>query len=130
MTIEQYTHAVYSALFKDLSDVPDMGTRFVDGKHVYQQVGTRRPYINEVEVYSFPQTWGSTALGFGGIGGQAMTTALTVVVISGVQACVYFGGTFAYRIDEINEAFSSDLRRFSLKEEFKAHGAYKRNPQK
>lgn len=28
----------------------------------------------------FPQAWGSTSLGFGGIGGQAMTSAYTTVI--------------------------------------------------
>jgi len=41
---------------------------------------TRRVYTDEVEVVMFPQTWGSTALGYGGIGGAAMTPAYTVVV--------------------------------------------------
>ena len=32
------------------------------------------------EINIFDQLWGSTALGFGGIGGQTMTTATTVVL--------------------------------------------------
>lgn len=46
-------------------------------------------------VYSWVQSWGSTALGFGGMGGSAITQALTVVVITD-QAHVYFGGRHAY----------------------------------
>ena len=30
-----------------------------------------RPEINDFEIHLFEQTWGSTALGFSGIGGQA-----------------------------------------------------------
>lgn len=48
----------------------------------------------------FPQTWGSTALGFGGVGGQAITGAYTVIVEchrTGNRA-VYFGGRFAYLV--------------------------------
>lgn len=48
--------------------------------------------------YSFPQTWGSTALGFGGIGGQAITTAQTYVVLANGAIYVYFGSRFAYVI--------------------------------
>jgi hypothetical protein len=59
----------------------------------------------------FPQVWGSTALGFGGIGGQTITTAYTTVVESDIDAscCVYFGGQFAYRIEQPNEQFREDL---------------------
>jgi hypothetical protein len=62
--------------------------------------------------YSFPQLWGSTALGFGGIGGACMTTAQTVVVMThdGVgKAAVYFGGRFAYLIANPGQGFSQAL---------------------
>lgn len=58
----------------------------------------RRPYDEEIEVTLFKQTWGSTALGYGGIGGAAMTDAYTVVAETRACACVYFGdGALAYR---------------------------------
>lgn len=58
----------------------------------------RRPYDDELNVTMFRQTWGSTALGYGGIGGAAMTNAYTVVVATRASACVYFGdGPLAYR---------------------------------
>lgn len=58
----------------------------------------RRPSDDELEVSLFRQTWGSTALGYGGVGGAAMTSAYTVVVETRAQACVYFGdGPLAYR---------------------------------
>ncbi len=39
-------------------------------------------HLTEVdEVYSWPQTWGSTACGHPGIGGSAMTTGIVVVVL-------------------------------------------------
>ncbi len=60
----------------------------------------RRPSPHDCEVVMFPQTWGSTALGFGGVGGQAFTNAYTVVVEcarAGAKA-VYFGGRFAYLV--------------------------------
>ncbi|AGG89083.1 hypothetical protein [Rhodanobacter denitrificans] len=62
----------------------------------------RRAAEQECLVTVFPQLWGSTALGYGGIGGAAMTTAYTVVVEA--QACgqraVYFGssGRLAYLV--------------------------------
>lgn len=61
---------------------------------------------NECEIYVWPQTWGSTAGGFGGIGGQMITSSLTTVVIGPNQdACVYHGGRLAYKIDEISDHF-------------------------
>lgn len=61
---------------------------------------TRRPYTDEVNVTLFNQTWGSTALGYDGIGGSAMTDAYTVVVEFLSVYCVYFGcGHLAYKID-------------------------------
>ena len=62
----------------------------------------RRPTEQECRVTAFPQLWGSTALGYGGIGGSAMTTAYTVVVESAVVGlrAVYFGeaGRLAYLV--------------------------------
>lgn len=71
-----------------------------------------RPTIDDFELYTFNQMWGSTALGFGGIGGQAMTNARTYVFvpITCNQKCfVYFAGKFAYQA-EWCEAFKEDLR--------------------
>ena len=61
----------------------------------------RRPDVREVQVTAmFPQTWGSTALGFGGIGGAAMTPAYTVVVTGpSNQIAVYWNGSHAYTMD-------------------------------
>ena len=73
----------------------------------------------------FPQVWSSTAMGFGGIGGQAITTAYTIVVESDIDAscCVYFGGQFAYRIERPNEQFFEDLMKQQMT---KVSGAKKR----
>lgn len=57
------------------------------------------PTVNDFEIYIFQQIWGSTALGFRGMGGQAMTSAYTYVFIpvNTNQNCfVYFDGKFAY----------------------------------
>lgn len=59
----------------------------------------------------FPQTWSSTTLGFGGVGGQAITPAYTIIIESthGMGYCVYFGGKFAYRIEKPNDHFFGDV---------------------
>jgi len=92
----------------------------------------RRPNHYELEVDMFLQGWGSTALGYGGIGGAAMTDAYTVVVSYGHrQFCVYFGcGVLAYKVD-LNKmaptgraAFMSDLRDHCLADVQKAATRY------
>lgn len=59
----------------------------------------------------FPQTWGSTALGFGGIGGAAITTAYVIIISSDLNGmhAVYFGGQLAYVINRPNEKFWEDV---------------------
>ena len=62
----------------------------------------RRISVDDFEIYTFTQAWGSTALGFGGIGGQAITEANTYVLVplysaSDYNTCfVYFAGRYAY----------------------------------
>lgn len=70
------------------------------------------------DLYDFDQMWGSTALGFGGCGGSAMTWARTYVFIPTVhplgdkepdRAFVYFSGEFAYECG-INDIFWNDVK--------------------
>lgn len=70
------------------------------------------PSFDDFDLEIFDQTWGSTALGFGGIGGQAMTTARTYVFLPATcnQKCfVYFAGKFAYAVPW-SEKFLVDVR--------------------
>lgn len=72
--------------------------------------------IDDFSVYIFEQTWGSTALGFDGIGGQAMTTANTIVLvpIRNNQDCfVYFAGRFAYSVP-YSDIFGNDVMNYSV----------------
>ena len=76
------------------------------------------------EVYLFPQTWGSTALGFGGIGCQAITTADTTVIIErDYLAWVFFAGEFAYKC-LVNEIFRQNLKDNCIKSVKNAEGLY------
>lgn len=74
-------------------------------------------------IYSFPQTWPSTALGFGGYGGQTVTWAQTTVIeVDTIQAhyvAVFFGGRFAYSIADPNENFFKDVRKFHMEPIYK-----------
>jgi hypothetical protein len=73
---------------------------------------TRKHSFYDLTVYSmFTQTWGSTALGFGGIGGQAITSAYVCVIESNLlgQFAVYFGGRLAYVIERPDTKFFEDI---------------------
>jgi len=127
--------ALASAELKDLPDV-EYETRDWDA---WKKDGTdirvkkfRRPQFHELEVDMFLQGWSSTALGYGGVGGQAFTDAYTVVVSYGSRYyCVYFGcGVLAYKVD-LNSlagtgraAFTSDLRDHYLADVQKAATRY------
>lgn len=72
------------------------------------------------ELIDFDQTWASTALGFGGVGGSALTTARTYVFIPyseyrrrGDKAFVYFDGKYAYSCP-INHRFEEDLKNHNM----------------
>jgi len=98
---------------------------------------TRRPREDDVEVIMFPQTWGSTALGYGGIGGASVTSAYTVVVHDGDMYCVYFGeGECAYKVryseltTEGREQLRADIRDHHMSDRAKWASRYPRlNPQ-
>lgn len=84
------------------------------------------PTIDDFELHTFEQMWGSTALGFGGIGGQAMTSARTYVFVPVTcnQKCfVYFGGRFAYIADYCEE-LKEDIRKQQMEPVSRA-GKYK-----
>ena len=71
-----------------------------------------KPSIDDFDMRVFPQVWGSTALGFGGVGGQAITAARTYVFIpvSCKQKCfVYFAGRFAYAVP-YSDVLMNDIR--------------------
>lgn len=70
------------------------------------------PTVDDFELHIFEQTWGSTALGFNVVGGQAMTTANTYVFIPLFvnQPCfVYFGARFAYSAHIVTSSFKTYL---------------------
>lgn len=72
--------------------------------------------VDDFQLITFEQTWGSTALGFNGVGGQAMTSANTYVFIPEVddEKChVYFAGRFAYSV-EYSDVFMEDVRKHRL----------------
>ena len=82
--------------------------------------------IDDFELFNFEQTWGSTALGFGGIGGQMITSARTYVFIpmSCEEDCfVYFAGKFAYSVP-YSKKFMDDVRGGNVVAQYKC-GKYR-----
>jgi hypothetical protein len=82
---------------------------------------TRRPWQGrDFWVYAmFPQTWGSTALGHGGMGGASMTTAYTIILecYHTQEYLVYFGGQLCYKVDRRSknlEVFMKDVAERNL----------------
>ncbi len=78
---------------------------------------------------AFNQSWGSTALGFEGLGGQAFTDALTVVIQSMENSYVYFGGKFAYSVEGFGcPKFREDLQAQKLTSVKEAKSRYEQVP--
>lgn len=87
----------------------------------------------ECEVYVWPQTWSDTTCGGGGIGGQMITSAPTVVVVGPNQdACIYHGGNLARKLDLVNRNFwkAIDNRRFPGKMEGRKWAEFKASKEK
>ncbi len=95
----------------NLPNLPLIQERFYNAiKEELTKNQTRYPVFEVMAV--FLQTWGSTALGFGGFGGQSMTNAYTTVIQSGDlgYAAVFFGNTMAYIVQHPNDKFWEDVR--------------------
>ena len=83
-------------------------------------------YTNDFDVYIFEQMWGSTALGFPGFGGQAITSAYTFVLVpysSELPCFVYFNGRFAYTAP-YSEEFAKNIVKQNMASVMKS-GKYK-----
>ena len=112
--------ALANAIHKDLSDIEyqrkDWNESKKQGIDVFE-TKKRRPELSDIEIDMFVQTWSDTSLGFGGMAGQAFTSAYTVVVFCDMtyEYAVYHGGQFAYilhhqRMSEDGfEKFKDDL---------------------
>lgn len=82
--------------------------------------------VDDFEMHYFSQIWPDTSLGFGGIGGQAFTSANTYVFIptNVDQPCfVYFAGRFAYSVP-YSHAFMEDVQHGNMAPVYKA-GKYR-----
>lgn len=89
---------------------------------------------HKFKMYVFPQTWSSTALGFDGCGGQAITTAYTTVVkmelhnidkktydrTYDIIYAVFFDGRIVYMCLNPNAIFLMDLKNMDMESQKKA----------
>ena len=95
-----HRHLIPDVLEKILDDVKG----FLEDEEYYQ-----------LSVYSFPQMWGSTAIGLGDVGGQAITTVPTTVVEAdtskGYVYYVFFSSHFAYKVERPNKKLMEDIRK-------------------
>ena len=101
-------HAVYEGFLEYEYESRDFNNPDRDARVVKK---TRHTEYNITVKAMFPQVWSSTAMGFGGIGGQAITSAYVCVIESNLmgQHAVYFGGRLAYVIERPNSQFFADI---------------------
>lgn len=103
-----YLFAVYDSS-NHFPEIEGMGYR----KKIFKRPSG--PYDIE-RIFLFQQTWSDTGCGFGGIRGQAITNAFTVVLqLSDNQTAVYINKSFAYYIKNPNNKFKEDLKNFNLR---------------
>lgn len=75
------------------------------------------PYRSvDLVLHTFPQMWGSTALGFEWIGGQAITEAYTTVVHERTTDIyiIFFGEMPCYSLTDPTEEFFKDLKNLQI----------------
>ena len=79
--------------------------------------------LEHFDLYSWPQAWGSTATGWGGLGGAAVTLENVTCIQRGNRCCVYFGGRFAYEANLTDPWFRKqyDVKRVPSLPDFNKH---------
>lgn len=92
------------------------------------KVSKTKIYPNDLEVYMFPQVWGDTSLGFGGIGGQMVCSALTTIMGDAQNNVwgVFFGECCAYIVTDPTPQFWEDIRNWCMADVMSAHSKYDR----
>lgn len=97
--------SVFDAIGQQIKAVADVAARW------RQHISDDNDFAihRKLRIISFPICWSSTACGFGGLGGAAMTWAQTTVLYSGSVFFIYHVGRFAYMIVEPTQKFFEDL---------------------
>lgn len=81
-------------------------------KNILRQIDNEKYKKLNLVADVFLQTWSSTALGFGGIGGQAISEAYTTVFGDALKNVyvIFFGNELAYIVENPTEKFFADLK--------------------
>lgn len=80
----------------------------IDLLEIEQDFNQRHPTNQDYKVVIFDQTWGNTSGGFEGVGGDAIITQPTYVLMpphnkgENSQCFVYFNGAYAYSVPYSN----------------------------
>jgi hypothetical protein len=91
----------------------------IEIKEQFDTLAKYQPYFNDhcctTNFSMFKQTWSNTSLGFNGIGGDALTDALTIVIPRDKKFDVFFGGLYAYTVPENTNGdltYTKEFQRF------------------
>lgn len=97
------------SMAKALLSIKECYIYHLDYKELKEK-GIKSVSDEDFDIYIFDQIWGNTSGGFEGIGGCAMTTQTTYVLVSNVhsECLVFFGGGFAYKVPYSRE-FMEDV---------------------
>lgn len=100
---------------KEVLDIKQNYSHYLDYEKLKEQ-NIKRVYDNDFDVYIFEQMWGNTSGGFEGIGGSAMTTQTTYVLIPKFDhdCLVFFGGRFAYKAP-YSKKFAEDVAKGNVR---------------
>lgn len=98
------------------NSLSDFLNRCID--HSKENLGKPIPeyelFEDDMEVFSWPQTWADTSIGQGGIAGQMITKAQTVVIIGPMgDVCVYHN-RFSYKVKNPSDKFYECMRSWRL----------------
>lgn len=101
-SVGEFTHMMGGVLLDAVTRLDDFNNYPVD--------------FGDLIIYSWQQSWSDATCGFPGIGGQAITTAQTVLVMLGLSgpACVYHAGRFAYLVKHPGERFWLGVQSYNL----------------
>lgn len=95
-----------------IGGLPNLELLEYKSKNILRQIDNEKYKKLNLVADVFLQTWSSTALGFGGIGGQAISEAYTTVfgdVLKNVYV-IFFGNRLAYIVENPTEKFFTDLK--------------------
>lgn len=95
-----------------IGGLPNLELLEYKSKDILKKINNEKYKNVNLRADVFLQTWSSTALGFNGIGGQAISEAYTTVfgdILENVYV-IFFGNELAYIVENPTEKFFTDLK--------------------